>query len=210
MTTFSYGQRSEHVFFDASRPWSLALGGNVGHDPLFDLAPLQYQLSFRMNEGKLVSCRHLPVLTTRLAEPLQDEPRRLLGNANLFGELERGDSLASGDDQIHRVNPFVKWNVRTLEDRSGADGEVEFAHIAAVIAVLAFLDTLDALALWTLHAIWPEATFKIDSRRFCIRKCGEELKHTDRGSFKFKTAFPKSIQPFLNGLENGGYIRRNH
>src|SRR5208282_5501423 len=47
----------------------------------------------------------------RLAQTLQHEPSGLLGNANLFPELQTGDALASGNEQIHGVEPLVKGNM---------------------------------------------------------------------------------------------------
>ena len=106
------------------------------------------------------------VLTASLAEPLEHEPCRLLSDANLFGQLERRDSLAGRNYQIHRINPLVKRNVRPLEDRSSADGEVQLAWVAAVIAVLARGDALFALALRALDAVGPQTALKVRSGPF--------------------------------------------
>ena len=119
------------------------------------------------------------VLAARLTEPLQHEPSRLLGNTNLFGELERTDSLAGGDYQIHRVNPLVQRDVRTLEDRSCANGEVQLTRIATVVAVLALCDALVAFALWALHTTSPQSAFKIHACRCLIGERGEQLKCAD-------------------------------
>ena len=79
----------------------------------------------------------------RLAETLQHEPSGLLGNANLFAELQAGDAFPCGYEQVHGVEPLVQGNVAALEDRACTDGEIEGTGIAAVEANLRlFADAL--------------------------------------------------------------------
>src|SRR5208282_2892668 len=49
--------------------------------------------------------------TARLSQPMQHEPCGLLGNANLFRQLQARDTLPCGYEQVHGVEPFVEGNV---------------------------------------------------------------------------------------------------
>src|SRR5208282_3049031 len=102
----------------------------------------------------------------RLAQTLQHEPSGLLGNANLFPELQAGDALACGYEQIHRVEPFMQRNVAALEDCACTDGEIEGTGIAAIEANLGLLpDALTALALRAESAVRPETRFEVNPGR---------------------------------------------
>src|SRR5208282_4429165 len=102
----------------------------------------------------------------RLAQTLQHEPSGLLGNANLFPELQTGDALAIGNEQIHRVEPLMEGNVAALEDRACTDGEIEGTGIAAIEANLGLLaDAFTALALRAESAVRPETRFEVNPGR---------------------------------------------
>ncbi len=132
-----------------------------------------------------------------LAQTLQHEPCRLLGNANLLAELQAGDALACGYEQIHRVEPFVQGDVAALEDRPCANREIERTGIATIEANLGLLpDALTALALGAKRPVRPEARFEVQSRRLSGREHLEQLERTNR-AFAHKsppfTAAPVSI-----------------
>src|SRR5215212_8345917 len=75
-------------------------------------------------------------IATSLAEPTENEPCGFLSDTDLLRKLHGGDALARRDDEVHRVNPLVQRNVRALEDRAGADGEIRLALVAAIEAAL--------------------------------------------------------------------------
>lgn len=58
-------------------------------------------------------------------------------DANFLGELQAGNPFASRDQQIHGVYPLVQRDMATLKDGARADGEVFFALVTAIEAVLA-------------------------------------------------------------------------
>ena len=126
-------------------------------------------VDFQTADERLVDLDHaaqfVQLFAACLTEPMQNEPGRLLGDANFLRQLHRRDALASRNEQVHGVEPFVKWNVRPLEDSSGSHGEVQLANIAAVIAVLTDGDALHALALRAGDAVWPEAAFEVHASR---------------------------------------------
>lgn len=109
----------------------------------------------------------------RLAQPPQDEPCRLLGDTDLFGELHRGNPLAGGNQQVHGVDPLVQRHLGPLEDRSGTNGEIEVAGVAVVEAgtLRTFTDPL-RFTVRANRAIGPEMALQVDPRGFCV---GNEL-----------------------------------
>lgn len=115
-----------------------------------------------------------------LTETPKDEPSRLLGNADLLGELHRRNALASSDDEIHSVDPLVQRNMRSLEDRAGADGKILLALIAAVIAALARGNTVASAADGATRAIRPQTTLKPHSSCLSVRHQFEKLKGRNR------------------------------
>ena len=126
----------------------------------------------------------------RLSQPLEHEPCRLLGNANLFTELQARDALAGGYEQVHRVEPFVQGDVAALEDRPCTDREIEGTGIAAVEANLGlFPDALPALTLRAERAIGPEAGFQIEPRRLRRGEHLEKLEGADCAFTHFSMTF---------------------
>src|SRR5208282_4632810 len=116
----------------------------------------------------------------RLAQTLQHEPSGLLGNTDLFAELQAGDALACGYEQVHRIEPLVKGNVAALEDRACADREIQLAGVAAIEANLWLLaDAFTAFALRAERAVRPEARFQIKPRRLSGREHLEKLECAD-------------------------------
>src|SRR5208282_5430781 len=116
----------------------------------------------------------------RLAQTLQHEPSGLLGNANLFPELQTGDAFACGYEQIHGVEPLVQGNMGPLEDRACTDREIEGTGIAAIEANLRlFPDALTALTLRAERSVRPEPRFQIETRRLRRREHLEKLEGTD-------------------------------
>jgi hypothetical protein len=104
-----------------------------------------------------------------LSEPLEHEPCGFLGNAYLFSQLERRNSLSSSDKQIHRVNPFVKRNMRPLKDRASPHREIELASVTAVETTFANCDAFTVFTSRTGYAIRPETGFQIQPSGFCVR-----------------------------------------
>ena len=62
--------------------------------------------------------------------------------------------------QVHRVNPLMQRNMRPLENRAGADGEVLLALVAAVEAALARRDPLAEAANRAARAVRPKPLFQ--------------------------------------------------
>src|SRR5208282_4732983 len=116
----------------------------------------------------------------RLTETLEHKPCRLLGNANLFPELQARDALACGYEQVHGVEPLVQGNMTPLEDRACTDREIEGTGVAAIEANLRlFPNALTALALRAERSVRPEPRFQIETRRLRRREHLEKLEGTD-------------------------------
>lgn len=115
-----------------------------------------------------------------LAEPPEDEPSRLLGNADLLGELHRGDALACRNDEIHRIDPLMQRNMRPFEDRAGANGEILLAMIAAIVAALADSDPIAHAANGTKRTFGPKPAFEVHPCTLLVREHLEKLKGRNR------------------------------
>lgn len=114
-----------------------------------------------------------------LAKSVEHKPSRFLLYSNLFGDLHGGDSLASRHKQVHGVEPFMQGDVRPLEDRAGANREINLALIAAVEASLTGRDAILTGASRAGYAFRPEAAFEVGSGRLFIGKHLKQLEGAD-------------------------------
>jgi hypothetical protein len=116
----------------------------------------------------------------RLTQTVKHKPSGFLSDPDLFGQLKGGYSLASSDEQVHGVKPFVEGDMRPLEDSPGSDREVFSAFVATIIAILArgyalLLGATDR----AFNSIRPKARFEIGPRRGFVGKHLEKLKGAD-------------------------------
>ena len=137
--------------------------------------------------------------TARLTKPMQHKPCGRLPDADLLGQLHRRDALASGDQQIHGIEPFVQRNMRPLEHRSGTDGEIQFAGVAAVEPALARGDVPRGFAGWTDRSVRPKARLQKQPRRLGIREHLENLKRANC-AFAHVRILDNSLE-FVKGLK---------
>ena len=114
-----------------------------------------------------------------LAQAVKHEPCAFLLYADLFGDLHGRDSLASGDKQVHGIQPLVQRDVTALEDRASTDREVKLALIAAVEASLAWSDAVLTGTGWASDALRPETALKVGSRRLFVGKHLEQFEGAD-------------------------------
>jgi len=126
------------------------------------------------NSAQLIEFR-----TAGFAEPVEHEPRRLLGNADFLGELHRRNTLSRRNEQVHRVEPLMERDVAALEDRAGADREVFPTGVATVEASLAGGDAFAGSADRAAGTIWPETPLKILPSRLLIGNQFEQLEGAD-------------------------------
>ena len=103
------------------------------------------------------------------ADALEHEPSRLLSDADLLAELQAGDALAGGHEQVHRQNPLIEGNVRPLKDGASADCEVLLAGIAAIEALRARSDALRLLAMRADGPTRPAARLHVSPGRHLVR-----------------------------------------
>ncbi len=101
------------------------------------------------------------IVPASLANAMQEEPRRFLRHADFLPELKAGDTLAGRHEKVHGVQPLVKRDVRTLENRGRADGEVQLAGVATVEAALPGRDPLRLLAVRAGCPVRPAAAFDV-------------------------------------------------
>jgi hypothetical protein len=120
------------------------------------------------------------VFPARLPEAMQQEPRGLLGDTDFLRQLQAGHALASGDEQIHGVEPLVERDVRPLHHGASADREILIALVAPVVATLpsgdAFAQPTDGAA----NAVRPESRFEVEPSGLRIRKPLVKVERADR------------------------------
>jgi len=73
-----------------------------------------------------------PVLLHGFADAVIHEPRCLLRDPDVLGELHRGNALAGVGQQVNRHVPFAQGQLAVTENRLCTDGEVLLA-LGAVI-----------------------------------------------------------------------------
>lgn len=138
--------------------------------------------------------------SARFAQPVKNEPSRLLGDPDFLGELHGRNALTRGHKLVHRVNPLVQRNVRPLENRSGSHGEVLVALIAAIKPFFARRHALAKSTNRAARPIRPKATFKIDPRRLLVGEHLEKLESGNRALGHSATPWPRSE----NGINFSG------
>ena len=127
----------------------------------------------------------------RFPQASQYEPCGLLRDADFFSELQAGNALARGDQQIHAVEPLVQGHLGPLHHRASPHGKVERASQAAVVSGLARgarAKGAYALSSAAIGAGWtggPDPAFQVDPRRFFVGEQREKLKSTDSGAGHF-------------------------
>ena len=125
------------------------------------------------------AAQFLQIVAARLADSMEQKPSSFLSDTDLLGELERADTLAGGDEQIHGIQPLMQRDMRALEDRTSSDGKILSASITAIKAVLARSDALAVCADRTAWTIWPTAVLQISPCRRLVGKHSEKLKGAD-------------------------------
>lgn len=122
------------------------------------------------------------IVSARFAEPVQDEPSRLLRDAYFLRQLQGRNALARRDEQIHGVKPFVQGNVRPLENGSGADAERFLALETAIQTGRVIAYALAKPANRAARAFRPEPPFEVDAGRLIV---GEHLEKLERADCDF-------------------------
>ena len=120
-------------------------------------------------------------IPARLAQTVKQEPSRRLRDRKFLAQLHRGDTLASGEQQVHAVYPLVQRNVRGFKHRALERGEIFLARVAAVKAFLAAcLASYDPIfiAAERAHAPKrPDARFDVGASGFRVWEKLEQLAH---------------------------------
>jgi len=88
--------------------------------------------------------------------------------------LQRGNTLAGGNDQVHGVQPLIQRYVRAFKDSASANGKVRLAGRAAEEAnTFAHLNTIYTATTGANWFSFPAAFFQIKTGRI---RCWETLK----------------------------------
>ncbi len=133
--------------------------------------------------------------TASLTQAVEHEPRRFLLYADFLGDLHGRNALAGRDEQIHRIEPLMEWDVRPLEDGAGTDREVKLALIAAMKASLTRRDAILTRARRAGNAFRPKARLQVKPCCLLIRKHLEKLKGADSRTAHRKTFCRVTYRP---------------
>jgi len=127
------------------------------------------------------SLEHPCITFAGFTDTLEYEPRGMLFNPDLFRQLERRDSLASRQQEVHRIKPLVQRNMRPPEDGSGSHGEVQTAAIAHVKTGLPFAcrDVYCSLAFWAADTAFPQPAFYVYTCAFFVGELLKQLESAD-------------------------------
>jgi hypothetical protein len=120
------------------------------------------------------------IAAASFAQPAKDEPSGFLSDTDFLGELHRRDTLTGGDEQVHRVNPLVQWNMRPLKYGAGANCEILLALSAAVKAAFTWRDPITRPANRAARSFRPKQALQIGPGGFLVRKHLEKLKGRNR------------------------------
>jgi len=149
------------------------------------------------------------IIAAGFAEPVQNEPCRLLRDADFLGQLQARNPLPRRDQQVHRVDPLVQWNVAALEYSARPHGEILTALVAPKEAALARCNALAKAADRATRTFRPKSPFQIGPRRFHIGEQREQFKGGN-GAFGHGL-YPRPMRrrcgPSENVNEGGGNVR---
>src|SRR3990172_2726351 len=148
------------------------------------------------------------IIAARLTQAMQDEPRGFLGDADLLGQLQRGNALTARYKQVHGINPLLQRNMRPLENSAGANGEILAAGIATVIAILSIRHTFATGADWAFHAVRPKARLQIEPRRFLVGEQLEKLKCADSQAVVHKSVLRHEVLQIAESLRRCVILNR--
>ena len=97
-----------------------------------------------------------------LSETVQEEPGRLLRDAQLLGQLHTADALTGRLKQVHGVQPFVQGNVGAFKDCASPHRELLAALFVVALVVVGLLHSGGSVAVAvTGNAVCPPASFYI-------------------------------------------------
>jgi len=116
------------------------------------------------------------IVAARFAKAPKNKPSRLLRDPDFPSPVAWTNALARCDEQIHRVNPLVQWNMRPLEYRAGPYREVLLALVTAVVPASARRDPFAKPAYRARRTLRPEPRLKVNASRLLVREHREQLK----------------------------------
>lgn len=151
--------------------------------------------------------QHFELRPAGFTKTMKDEPCRFLRDPDFLCELHRRNALAGRHEQVHRVNPLMQRNVRSLEDGAGANREVLFALIAAIEAFLTDRDTFAEAADRAAWPVRPKATFKVGASGFLI---GKHLEQLEGGDGRLAHVRNPVLSENPNRKERGSQVYNSH
>src|SRR5208282_4099634 len=107
------------------------------------------------------AAQFVQVFATRFAETVKNEPSGFLSDSDFLRQLHRRNALSSRNEQVHGIEPLLQRYMRPLEDSSCPHGEIQFADVAAIVAVFTDGDSLSTFAVRAGDSVRPETAFEI-------------------------------------------------
>lgn len=106
------------------------------------------------------------------------KPSRLLGHADVFSQLDRGNALLVGSNQIDGEKPLAKGNLGILEDSPYLDAKASAASGALVIAIILEVVNLRRPAVRAECTVTPTNRAKMVNTTLFV---GEHFHHFNEG-----------------------------
>lgn len=113
---------------------------------------------------------------SRVAEAVQHEPCRLLGDANVLGEMSASDAIIAAGDKPDDENPFAETDLAILKDCADFDRKPLTAITAFVGSTIRKVVNLGRTAMRTNRAVLPADRSEILDSSLFIR---QRLPHLD-------------------------------
>jgi hypothetical protein len=110
------------------------------------------------------------------AQAVIHEPRRLLGDADMLGQLDAGNALAGGGNQVNGDEPLAERHFAGPEYRTGLDGEVLFAFGATIPLAVGERVNFLVAAVWAVFAVAKANPREIISAGLLVVKVYHELR----------------------------------
>jgi len=124
-----------------------------------------------------LALRRFGGLAVEVAEFVQHEPGRFLGDLDVPRQLDRRYTLLVVADEVHGHEPLAQQEFGILEDCSDQHGEVAAAPVATEFSILTF-HTLDAAAVWVDNVVASALLFE---NRPTLGLCVEVVGQCEQG-----------------------------
>jgi hypothetical protein len=113
----------------------------------------------------------------RVTQTVKNEPSRLLGNAEVFAQLDGGNALFVGRNKVDRKEPFLERNFAVFKDAPDFGGELLPAVSTLVMNPVGEREDLTASAMRAIDTVFPTHCLEMFQTGLLVGKLFEKLNH---------------------------------